>query len=403
MSWTDEDIDKLFAENAHPHAEFKEEYWHELEAMLPEKRRNGFAWYKLAAGFGAAALLFVSLFYFNSSTSAIEPAVRTAKNEQGNTNQKVSESVSNKNFHNTPKANTYTEIPSVSGTNFSEKARDNQRLQSQSRVESPANFSLSEDPEAEILLDESMDKSISSQVETSQESNSSNPAIRDEFRIDILKQGPVVFENSVSPLSAVNEFRQAPKMRFYVDLTAGFGQSMIQNGKELTKNVGLAAGVQFPLRKLRFNAGLGFASINYNNLEINEQSTRYGFYKTTYLNKFRYKELYLAQLPLQLEFPTKVGTFEFLLTPGYLIQTKMKYSYYENEMEVDRNLIYGETKGIEKFSVQSGFGYKMELMRGWEIGCRVQTELIQNVEYKEITNIKFPIQGQLLLRKNLNF
>jgi hypothetical protein len=65
MTWKDEDIDKLFQEASKEKTfEFKEEYWDEMESMLPKKKRKfPFIWIfsSILMSVSIAAVLFMNI------------------------------------------------------------------------------------------------------------------------------------------------------------------------------------------------------------------------------------------------------------------------------------------------------------------------------------------------------
>ncbi len=416
MNWTDAEIDKLFAENTTKPVEFREEYWTEVESMLPpEPVRKTFPWITTgisACVVGALITLFVLL--RPSATHEELAGVRMVRQGIPASGQAfASQDEQAALINDSEEIQTRSEVSSA-GYRIAQNTTGSSPIQRpvvtpsvqdpysvESTLGSPGNHAAN--TARQLTTKSTLRLPAPKQIPGNTQAETDRTTLHDIGRLPALA---LQVSPSGTPAAAPILPVVRRRINLYADLGIGLGRSLMSQGDELTKNVSLSAGADFPVgKRTAFSAGAGFTTISYNNLEINESTTHYGFGKVNYRNKFRYKELYLAQTPLQFTFYAKRSAFQLLLTPGYLIQTKMKYTYYENDQELERTVIYGETHGLDRFSLQAGIGYRYLLTANFEIGLRCQSELLQNISNggASAASNSFPIQGQLFLRKKLAF
>ncbi len=420
MSWSDKDIDKLFSENAHPEVPFQESYWAEMEAMLPPTppAKKPFAWFKFSLGVAASTLIIVALYNLpqNSESSAYSRTSNIHGEISGNKkmnnifanhiktaaqNNKLiketeievdtPENDKNHKLNNSGKGLSHKDVISKGGQYFSIGNKNEN---------SKGGF-----VKGEIVIAENNPDNINN-ISIDNSNYLYNRLTTN--KINTLDTKEINFNTEFPSIALLNdvEFVKIPsRLTYFVDVYGGIGQSLIANGNTLTTNFGAAVGVNKQYGRYILGAGLGFVGVRYNNFKFDEKSTYYSFTKTTYRNNFNYQYLYNFQIPLQLARVTKFGTIELNIAPGYTFQSQLDYEFYENESIVRRNQVYGETRGYNKFSLQTGLGYRIPICGSWEFGVRVQAEICQTVKSQAeyLDKKHFPINGQIVLRKKLGF
>jgi hypothetical protein len=194
----------------------------------------------------------------------------------------------------------------------------------------------------------------------------------------------------------------------FAEVGLGLGQSPItssENGSAIAKNYGLQLGYSFQKSNFRYSAGLGILVQQFDNVYIKERSLIYGFGSNSIDNHYRFSSLLRLEVPLAIGYQFKRHTlsagasFSFPLIAG-LSFTK----YVDGNMAVEEKG-YTSTEFFKPFGAELQVGYAYQLGSNWELGAKVQMQLINPIASDRIlgTSNALPLSGQVALRKTIVF
>ena len=77
----------------------------------------------------------------------------------------------------------------------------------------------------------------------------------------------------------------------------------------------------------------------------------------------------------------------------------------EEDVEMEREVLYGHMEGIRRFGLKPMIGYSIDLPSNITIGLNIGAQVMPSVneEYIDGQNNKLPIDGQLYFRKSISF
>lgn len=423
MTWKDEDIDKLFQEASKEKTfEYKEEYWDEMESMLPKKKRKfPFIWIfsSILMTVSIAALLFVNKDenpQISQTSSSSENKVNeksnisvTTKTLKDGSEEIISEK--EKSSKTMRQNNSSTIIKKVLSTDHSEinPTSIERNFTSKSLIFNSAN-NTSIDYTNLHVNDNSTDGSgivktgIGSQI-----NETKNPIIeqKNSEKIGAITLLSIPSNNYVHTLQISNLKSILPfyKWTMYFDLSTSMGQApmITSSGSNLYSGFGIGTGVNYSNGLWNLNAGVNATFSTSNNLMVSERQKIHGFGAQTFDNEIKYKQLYQLEFPLFSGIKKKNQTIQFGIVPSLFLGTKIHYESVSNNEIVISNTSYGNYVGTSSFGLKTSIGYLYKITPTVQVGGNIQVQLI-----KQTTNDFFngyqrhlPINGQLFIRKSL--
>jgi hypothetical protein len=387
MNWTDEDLDKLFQESAKQmKTPYQESFWTEVETLLPEQKqkKRGFGWF---FAIGIVLIIGTGALFFKPQTG--NQTIQLAR---------VESPVKGKSNHAIQSLKTPVETENVASSTFTETPQTNYFHASKSAPSSkevlPTSPMLTQQPS-------SFDTLLLNTTE-SESSTSSSKEHESVISLNYLKN-----ESWKSP-SLVNAYwmQKAPQRKhsMYVQIGSGFSQSYLANQKSQwfpTFNMG--AGYQYRKNHLGFSAGLQMTSLLDHNIVVQRTSQVYNFSVIDYVQNMNYRQVYLLELPLSMDFKSQKQTFSIGLAPTYLASTVMHFSQLENGKVSFENKYIGQRIGLNSFGLKPSIGYQLELAKSWQIGVQLNAQVIRQIDNSQLVGAlnKMPITGQFTLRKTL--
>lgn len=407
MSWTDEEIDKFAQEAAGGSSfEYKDEYWKEMEAILPPvSRKKDFLWFFTALLF--VGLITVSAFY----NPVIELNVSTI-NSQANTKElynqteQSEESADDNNglIINSSEGLEVEEVNAISPQqhNMRVASSENPKVNTTSSLASTRNELMASTPALPV-------KSGVYGSDEKQETDGST--IPEQDILGEVNQLPLLglpandWIPKLEPKQFFVEQHLPMKATLYVGAFGGLSQSLITPSDKLSSSFGVGVGTQIQKGKWLLTAGVNGIWSNHQDLILNRRAKVYSFGSNEYSYDFDYKEIYSLEAEISLGYKFGRHTLNVGARPSYVVGTKVGISSSVNEKTEERGTYYGNMDGINRFGVKPFLGYAFDLSPSLKLGMNVGVQLMPMVQdgYLVGGNNNLPIDGQLYIRKSLRF
>ena len=409
MSWTDEEIDKFAQEAAGSSSfEYKDEYWKEMEAMLPSvSGKKDFLWFFTAVVF--VGLIGISAFHnplTELNTTTIKSQVNTK--EIYNQTEQSPESKAEKHVsaNNDLKDKQEEEVSAYSPQqqNKSVTSSTNQHTKAVA-----AQSGLSNNP---IVKDVDRSSSFKNNVAVSP----LKQGMSETARVEQLGQGAInqlpilglstqVWYPELASSQLHSERNFPVKATLYLGGFAGLSQSLVTPSDKLSSSFGIGAGTQIQKGKLLLTAGINGIWSNHQDLVLNRRAKVYSFGSSEYNYDFDYKEIYSLEAEISVGYKLGKHTVNIGARPSYVVGTKVGISSSVNEQQGERKTYYGNMDGINRFGVKPFVGYAFDLSPSLKLGMNLGVQLMPMVQegYLVGSNNALPIDGQLYIRKSLRF
>lgn len=428
MSWSDKEIDKLFKENADAKSfEYKDEYWNEMEALLPSSRGKDFLWMFTSIAF--IGLLLTSemvgenrMIAMNQSETALvaensSQALTNKYSNEANGTEVVSEQnndelTKNESSDSFTADNAVHQTPSES-TPFTEE----QLTTSNDLEENSVKGSLTVSTETSIVSENvtSVDSDVVSDIDDLEDKSVEIDQLIDiELNSieDVLSFKPMT---NVDGLFVNREIQasEAPIMspikpiqtKIYIAGLGGLSQSMVTPSDKVSSSFGIGAGVQLRKGGFLFNLGVNGIVGIHNDIILSRESKVYGFGSTFYKYELKYKTIYNIEGDFSVGYQFRKSIFSLGVRPSYVVGTEVGMRTQENEADFVQEKYYGYFDGINRLGVKPMIGYTYKFGSGLSIGINAGVQLMPLVKNDFVNGVsnKFPIDGQLILKKTLNF
>jgi hypothetical protein len=249
-----------------------------------------------------------------------------------------------------------------------------------------------------------------------------NPAVVDESNSNVIQQEkleteaiPTLATIDINPLHHSSELiptfyklnARSPHALF-VEAGLGIGQSPIatsENGSAMAKNYGLQLGYSFQKSNFRYSAGLGISLQQFDNVYIKERSLIYGFGSNSVDNHYRFSSLMRLEVPLAIGYQFKRHTLSAGASFSFPVIAGLSFTkYVDGNMAVEEKG-YTSTEFFKPCGAELQLGYAYQLGSNWELGAKVQIQLINPIASDRILGISnaLPLSGQVALRKTIGF
>lgn len=490
MSWTDEEIDKLFQDKANDLSfefkpeywqefnealsnpdlgamagefdevdqlyqlsaneltfQYKDAYWQEVQGMLPRKRRPDFLWFGTAGVF-LTALTLGSVLQMNRAVSVPVVAENQVAEEvlapQSNESTvPVNEpSYTTIGTQNSPNADDYpvngaTVIAPINRNEEGDQvvAELNTPLRPAETVVKPENnfaasvtdpsnagLRIPVEPESEpvaIVPANSEENPIDGRENlpnnTSENTDKldvdTNPATN---TIEAVNSLPTVALNTNQETPAladfqgnvgIQELRLPVRSTFYVEVNGGLSQSLITPSESISYSTGFGIGAQFQKGRFSFTTGLNAIWNFHDDIVLNRESKVYGFGSEVYRYTLKYDHIYSLEAVLNAGYRFGRHQITAGVRPSFAFGSKVGVTLLEEEVETERQISYGHMEGLKRFGLKPMIGYAVDLPANFTIGVNLGFQTMKSVDEQFINgkNNFLPIDGQLYLRKGINF
>lgn len=438
MSWTDEEIDKLFQESANELSfKYDNAYFKEFEAAaLPvNKKGKDFLWMGTALvfiGVLTTGYLFTNGTESVSNKTAIQLAASvgmknspaaTAQPSSENQTKSVNETstsplVANSGWKRTTgeskqapaKARALNMSPSGTpstlaidahqsgnpstsslGGNASTPATSTFARISTGATEFPAAIQLLENEIVQPASEKNLTKA-STQVEAVSELTANKAT-----GIDNTIEQEIATIN-MPPLGQIT-----PKASLYLEVNGGISQSLITPSENFSSSYGAGFGVETHFRQFSLNTGLNLNVSNHQDLELTRSWKIYSFGSTMGMDNFDYKNVYAIEMPISMGYNFGKHRLTLGVRPSFVVGAKIDHQSFEGENLTRSERIYGMAGGLQRFGVKPMIGYSFHFQQKWTIGVNLGVQLMQAVNEDFINgfNNPFPIDGQIYLRRTI--
>lgn len=402
MSWTDEEIDELFqgaaSEQSFP---YKEEYWAEMETLLPEKNTGKDLLWTITA------FIFVSLLtvgFWRNEIPATQDESLSAQNELHTSTivdpqlKRTSQFASNQQ-HLTPKDYMQSQQVNV-GPKVKKLIDPTQTIESASSRIASKNDLVQEDKTNKSYNPEMTKDLIAKHTTRSPESAEVSK---------LLTREPELFAATENELmSLLNHAKTSgANHAFYVQGVVGASQSLVEPSGAVSSAFGFGAG--WAVRKGNFvaNAGLNLLVSNHSDLFLSRTAKVYGFGAENYSYSFNYKQLYELEGQIDLGYQFNRSEFRLGIRPSYLLSSRVMISSTKAEQgkEVEtldsQKQVYSFTGGLNRFGLKPSLTYAYHVKPTLELGISAGVQMYSRIDadYLKGNTRNFVFDGQLYLRQ----
>ncbi|PIE86995.1 MAG: hypothetical protein CSA03_01930 [Bacteroidetes bacterium] len=442
MSWTDEEIDDLFREGAETQSfEYDSAYFSEIEAALPVNGKGrDFLWL-------GTALMFVAVlttgYFINSDDTDFANAntqladVKVTKEEDSKTaNQNgVASKMTSNTSSNVPMDETSVvtnDATSVSATTNTAPLKQGQSGNSTSAATSTNSNSMydvatrsvnkkrgsttSVNP-TDLVLEEPNGNQLkvipATNNTTSVATNQSGEATEQHTELDkapisasLAVKSPNQLDNQMATNLAPNALpmlsEMRPKAAFYLELNAGASQSLITPSEYSSTSYGGGLGVETYLGNFNLTTGLNLAVSNHKDLTLTTEGKNYSFGSALRKHEYSYNQVYNLDLPINLGYNFGNHNVNLGVRTSVLLGAKIQHSVFDDQEMLRSEKLYGLAGGLKRFAVRPTVGYACR-MKNWTVGANIGVQMMQSVneEYINGLNNRFPIDGQIYLRRSI--
>ncbi len=443
MSWTDKELSEMAkAAQAEQKFVYQDSFWTEVEAMLPAKKKRGLPFYWFALVPVAVALAYFAMLPNDGELTSLQAAKTMPTLSEGlNRTERIPSATLDNSIDGTKASSSsavgYNRIGNQGQTYVNEGlgARTsslvpNMKLTPELERVDPIQTSILEgslqvSPAPDILLAEGKNSDetglnytkIESQtiaanrtgitpVIIAEKTESANQEYIDES-MDLLRPLTIrSFEKNPSPsLQAYHPLMMSRKpWNAYAEGGFTMGQAYTSD-LGFTTAFNLGGGARYDFKNYFLQLGLSgeLQNVRY---ELSERAKIYHTSSTMLENKFSYRQLYRAEMPLTLGYQFTKHTFQMSVIPSYLVGTKMKYAYMENGTTLRDETMYetvpGDKVGWNDFTTSFGLGYGYRLTKTIVLGANVEWKLINQLSNKTAIEANTrPLSGQVFIRKTL--
>jgi hypothetical protein len=400
MSWTDDEIDKLYQTGAAgSQFEYKAEYWREMEAMLPiQKKRGDALWFFFSALI--LGLLLTSVFIQEplslNGDETLLADTRTFEDVTTEQSTIASETIDAEKPNGWENESTSTAVP---------HDEDDLKSTAQREISNPIHPTTRSDESSESV------KPIDQQKA---ELNRSDNGELKSIDVGALETRSLEL-TSIATLQEQSHPWDKAKINtvalngMFVQLLGGVSQSMVDPSTGWSNSYG--AGIGYNLEKGRFilNVGLNGLISNHNDLELTRSAKVYGFGSEVYTYNIDYQQLYLLEGNIELGYLLGRHELKAGVRPSYVFSSRVRVSETatadQSFTSEEHGSYYGYMDGLKRIGLKPTLGYAYRIRPDLQVGMNIGVQLLQGVneDFVEGKNNNLPIDGQLYLRKTIRF
>ncbi|MDB3906036.1 hypothetical protein N9355_01020 [Crocinitomicaceae bacterium] len=444
---TDNEVDAMYRDGAaklsfvyHP------SYWEEMAAMLRRRRRRPeFLWFGLSGVFTATIIamffiqqgpleLTVPEFVWNGINPAQQRANNVTSNASNNSENDAFQNTndvqngniaSNAGLNGTPNGNTPNNIASNGNNpmNGSQVNLDPTLVPNHQQV-NPNNAQITprlNRVTPNLVMTTVLNEPTRAPQATTTLNSSGQETVQDDITLDPLSAKSLGTLSTLNnELAEVEEFpgfrpyKRAPLTSFYVQGVGGISESLITPSDAFGTSYGIGAGIMAHKRNWTFNIGSNVVIENYSDLELTRVAKQYVHFSSTESRQdLQYRNLYSVELDLGVGYNFGRHQVHMGIRPSYTYNARVDYSetnIYNSQGEMietseSRQGQYGYLGALQLWGLKPTIGYGYSFPSNWSIGLNIGTELRQSINEEFISGVnnRLPLDGQLYIRKTLNF
>ena len=409
MSWKDEEIDKLYQESAENHSiEYKNEYWKEMEALLPESRGRDFLWF-------FTAFLFIGIVGVNSFiNSPIMSDAKIAQSTNENQNIADAENINEKDVNSISANNSVinnqkeNSIASITVAKKDEQSNNNSSKESTPLKKSTFDYVLNEPIQIKSL---SIKKNLILATEDKvQKTNNTTSHIDNEIGNLPIRTLDISSPDHTLMVSPPYEGKTSSYVDFYGQVIGGISQSLSIPSDNYSYSYGFGFGAQFHKGQFQFTTGINALVSNHSDLQLNRSAKVYGFGSDLYNFNIDYKQIYSLNLLLTAGYQLGRHQINAGLRPSFAYSSQVQVS--ELSMDDAQSIVnnsetrevYGYMGAINQFGLKPMLGYSFKLSPTISIGANIGIQLMPSIKEDFLTgsNRVYPIDGQIYFRKSFS-
>jgi hypothetical protein len=238
------------------------------------------------------------------------------------------------------------------------------------------------------------------------------PEIKEAFEIGelaIRAIHPSAIDKSLVDIPVDLSLSDGPKppmsARMYLEANGGLSQSLITPSESNSYSIGGGLGVQLDKGRFSMNIGANVQWSFHDDLVLNGEAKVYGFGSEVYRYTLKYDEIYTLEGVISAGYRMGNHRINVGVRPSYVMNAKVGFTMNEEEVETERQMTYGYTEGLNRFGLKATLGYSFDFKGGVTLGANIGTRLLKSVDenYLNGMNNMLPIDGQIYIRKTLNF
>lgn len=409
MSWTDKEIDQLFKESAEGVSfNYSDEYWKEMEAMLPQKKKKDFLWFFTAFAF----LGLVSLGFFRSvnpldtnvANQLVATNTSTESNQQSTSENETLESSSFEEIQkNKELIETVEVVKSENGMNNTSAVNRGKIEESNSAIKLMQNLELNDDNESsdEVL------RSPHSQAEDVYV-DGINLGSLDNWLISGLR--PHALSSNIDKSLAQSSIQPTRNKRIlvspYLEIHCGLSEAPLANSERIGNYYGAGAGLQLNSPFWTTTLGVNGSAYNFSDVQLTHFSKTYSYGSRYTTHELNYSNIYRVEGVISVGRNFGKHQVNIGLRPSYIISNSIDYVEIDQikDTRVEREVV-GFTEGMNRFGLKSTIGYAYSVAPSWTAGVNLGLQMRSTFEKDFLGNSasKLPIDGQIYIRKTLSF
>ncbi len=423
MSWRDEDIDKLFQENAaNTSSEYKNAYWKEFEAAsLPiNKGGKDFMWVGTALVF-LGIITTMSVYNLNGNVETNNTATQLASNGQtkNTTNSFGDQVIRTTDGDAVNSRNIISENGEIEEKEEENTSNLNNSKLDDSRVYQSNNYSLNGSAKSNSLATLKRNVDIGEDVLGNPLLTVVIPSGVDDLPSVNNSEDLAYFEiNSLSPRSLQNQLAksQAPEFKFkmppielrtatllYFEVNGGLSESIVSPSNQYSNSFGAGIGVELQKNKLNLTLGVNGIISSHNDIQLNRKSLVYGFGSEVISTQLIYSQIYSIEGNISVGYNFGKHVLSLGIRPSYVVGSKVRDKRVVNDVLVHDIQGYGHIDGLKRFGLKPQIGYAYKFKHGFTLGGNlgVQTQESLNEDFINGQNNRFPLDGQIYFRKSI--
>ncbi len=436
MSWTDDEIDKLFRESEPKQGfQYKKEYWEEFASSLPvQNERKKFIWWWAN---GIVLVIFTGLAIFEGFSTNIEE--HSQKSYVGD--DKMSTRKSTMNGSLSAISDSKTEFDSKS-ENVNNKQRNldlklvDKQVKQNLKVPLNGDFPSQENtitvPKTSqyFTINESSDENSVDSIEplevtfnTDEENTAfpntnlqdevlkdneknfeSNEVADEEFKLYPHKAKSTYTEAALTEVSTLKE--KLKKHTYWLEINGGMQQAWIESNPtyaDVSGKLAVAAGLSRSFGRIQLNYGLGVQLTKFSNLRIEDRTVLYGFGANYITNSYQFNSMYSVITPIELSYGFGRNVVQIGLIGSFNAVERLRRTKTVDEIETYNNVGYTHTDLISRIGLLPTIGYAYYVSEKTTFGAKFGAQVISPIQSDRFvgTPKSFPFEGQVYLRRTL--
>lgn len=220
--------------------------------------------------------------------------------------------------------------------------------------------------------------------------------------------------DSYNEIPSIRPYKSGWQSSLYVQGISGASQFALSDERANGFVYGAGLGWQTQKNNWTINVGANVLLEDYNALNVIKDVKSYvGFGSIVERYDRNFKHLYRAELDLNVGYNFGRSQVRLGVRPSYIYNALLDYSLYtydtsrEVVIETNENQTnaFGHLNVLERFGIKPTFGYAYNMKGNWTLGVNLGVQLRPSLaaDHMSSPNSAIPFDGQLYLRKTLNF